>query len=80
MYCRGAHISGVERVDSSVVGSFDMRDRLLLVQYPLLPFRRAVGHSAQDNLGDFETRFAQGDYTSSISDTFVPLNLDTFVP
>lgn len=49
----------VPGVDAALVGMFDQRERFILVQNPILPFPGAVGHGAQDDLGDLETGVSQ---------------------
>lgn len=41
------------------------RQGLLLIQHPLLPGRGAVGHGAQDDLGDLEPGLAEAEDASA---------------
>lgn len=46
-------------VDAALIGMFDQREGFILVQDPVLPFPGAVGHGAQNDLGDLETGVSQ---------------------
>ena len=50
----GIRVGDVEGVDAGVVGVLEDGEGLFLVQDPGLPVLVAVGHAADDDLGDFE--------------------------
>ena len=61
-----AHVGGIEGVDSGIVGCFDMLHTFFCWQYPRLPVRIAVRHTAQDDLGYLQARVAEADYNVGV--------------
>ena len=41
---------------------FDVLESLLLGEHPPLPVGRSVGHTSQDDLGDFQSGFTEASY------------------
>lgn len=55
----GVDVCGIPRVDPPLVRVLEQRQGLVLVEHPLLPLPGAVGHGAQDDLGDLEAGLAE---------------------
>lgn len=46
-------------VNTQLVGMFDQRKRIFLIENPVLPLLTSVTHSSQDDLGDLEAGVAK---------------------
>ena len=53
------HVGRVPGGDAGLVGVLEERQRGLLIQHPVLPFRRAVAHAPDNDLGDLEAGLAE---------------------
>jgi hypothetical protein len=56
---RRINIGVVEEVDPALEGALDERARSLLVEHPLAPFRRAIGHATQAQFRHFHAGLAK---------------------
>jgi hypothetical protein len=51
---QGIDIGGVEKIDSRFQGPFVEAQALRLIQHPVAPLRRTIGHGAEADFRDFQ--------------------------
>ena len=62
----GIHIGGIEEGDPRLQRPADERAARLLVQHPVAPFGRAIGHGAKTDPGNLEAGFSETNLIHSL--------------